>query len=188
MSGSAGYGSGGGSPVTFPITVSQGGTGQVSLTNHGILIGEGLNPINSIPLTNGQLLIGSTGIDPVAATLTPGTGISIVSAPGSITISNTEMAALAYTPVASTPYVVLTTDDYISVDSSALSITIKLPNAATSGRYYVIKDRLGFAATRNITITTVGGIVLIDGAATFQMNSNYQSVQVMGNGASYEIF
>ena len=39
-------------------------------------------------LTDGQLLIGSTGATPVAATLTPGTGINISNGAGSITISS----------------------------------------------------------------------------------------------------
>ena len=41
------------------------------------------------PLTNGQLVIGSTGAAPVAATLTAGPGTSIVNAAGSITIAST---------------------------------------------------------------------------------------------------
>lgn len=40
-------------------------------------------------LTNGQLLIGSTGMTPAVSTLTPGAGISVTNAGGSITISNT---------------------------------------------------------------------------------------------------
>ena len=39
------------------------------------------------PLSNGQVLIGSTGSPPQAATITAGTGINIVNGPGSITIS-----------------------------------------------------------------------------------------------------
>lgn len=39
--------------------------------------------------TNGQILIGSTGAAPVAATLTAGTGVSVANAAGSITIANT---------------------------------------------------------------------------------------------------
>lgn len=41
------------------------------------------------PLTNGQLLIGSTGNAPQAATLTAGSGIAIQSSAGSVTISAT---------------------------------------------------------------------------------------------------
>jgi hypothetical protein len=42
----------------------------------------------TLPLTDGQIAIGSTGIAPVAAKLTAGTGINILSAAGSITISS----------------------------------------------------------------------------------------------------
>ena len=41
------------------------------------------------PLSNGQLVIGSTGAAPVAAVLTAGAGTSIVNGAGSITISST---------------------------------------------------------------------------------------------------
>jgi len=41
------------------------------------------------PLTNGQLVVGSTGASPVAATLTGGTGISVSNGAGSITIAST---------------------------------------------------------------------------------------------------
>jgi hypothetical protein len=40
------------------------------------------------PLTNGQVLIGSSGV-PAASTLTAGTGIAIASSPGGVTISTT---------------------------------------------------------------------------------------------------
>lgn len=93
-----------------------------------------------------------------------------------------------YTNVTTTPYVVLPSDQYLSVDTSALAITIQLPNAATKGRTFIIKDRIGDAATRNITVTTVGGAVLIDGATTFTLNTAYESIQLVGNGTSYEIY
>jgi len=41
------------------------------------------------PLTDGQLVIGSTGVAPVAATLTAGAGTTITNAAGSITIAST---------------------------------------------------------------------------------------------------
>lgn len=94
----------------------------------------------------------------------------------------------AYTSVSTTPYVVSTTDQFISVDSSGGARTVQLPNAATSGRVWTIKDRTGSAATNNITVTTVGGAVNIDAATTFVMNTAYQSIQVIGNGTTYEIF
>ncbi len=122
------------------------------------------------------------------ATITAGVGISVTPGANTITIASTGTTTLTYTNVNATPYVVLATDEYLSVDTSALSITVQLPNAATSGRVFVIKDRSGAAATRNITVTTVGGAVNIDGATTYVMNTNFQSIQVMGNGSTYEIF
>lgn len=58
-----------------------------TVTNHSVLIGGASNAITSLALTDGQLAIGSTGVDPVAATLTAGTGISINNGAGSITLN-----------------------------------------------------------------------------------------------------
>jgi hypothetical protein len=60
-------------------------------TNHGILIGRGVNtPIVASTLTDGQLLIGkSGGFDPVAASLSAGAGISITPGAGTISIAAT---------------------------------------------------------------------------------------------------
>lgn len=94
---------------------------------------------------------------------------------------------VSYTNVSTSPYVVLSTDQYLSVDTSALAITIQLPNSPTQYRTFTIKDRTGAAFTRNITVTTVGGVVLIDGSASFIMNINYESIALIFNGTSYEI-
>ncbi len=122
------------------------------------------------------------------AVITAGTGITITPTANTITISATGTTNLTYTAVSTTPYVVLTTDEYIAVDSSGGTRTIQLPNTATSGRVYIIKDKTGSAATNNITVTTVGGAVNIDGATTLVMNTAYEAVSIMGNGTTYEIF
>ena len=170
------------------VSVADGGTGASTLTDHGILLGHGVAAVTSQVLTDGQLLIGSTGNDPVAATLTAGANVTITNAAGSITIAAVGLTDVNYTNVNATPYTVLAADEYLSVDTSALAITIKLPDAATSGHVYIIKDRTGAAAARNISVTTVTGAVLIDGAATYTMNTNYQSIQVVGSGTAYEVF
>ena len=52
------------------IGVAFGGTGVSTLTDGGVLIGSGTGAITALTVgTNGQLLIGSTGADPVFATL-----------------------------------------------------------------------------------------------------------------------
>ena len=122
------------------------------------------------------------------ADITAGTGITVTTGANTITIASSGVLPLAYTNVNSSPYTVLTTDDYLSVDCSGGAITVRLPNAATSGKTFVVKDRTGSAATNNITVTTVGGAINIDGATTFVMNTAYQAISLIGNGSTYEIY
>lgn len=98
--------------------------------------------------------------------------------------------AISYTPVSfgSSPYTALATDVYISADVTGGAITIRLPNAPTAQRVFIVKDQIGNALVRNITVTTVGGAVLIDGAASKVINTNYGFISVIFNGLSYELF
>lgn len=74
--------------VTTPLPVGQGGTSATTLTIHGLLKGDAAGAVSALPAaTNGQLPIGSTGADPVLATLTQGSGITITNGAGSITIA-----------------------------------------------------------------------------------------------------
>lgn len=75
--------------IVDPLIVSKGGTGVATLTDHSVLLGSGTDAITSLGVaTDGQLVIGSTGIDPVLATLT-GTAdqVSVTNGAGSITLS-----------------------------------------------------------------------------------------------------
>lgn len=87
-----------------------------------------------------------------------------------------------------TPYTALDKDSYFSCDTALGVLTIRLPNAPPLGRVYTVKDSTASAAAFNITVTTVGGVVNIDGAATFVMNTNYQAANFIYNGSSYEVF
>jgi len=75
--------------LTTALSPAQGGTGATTLTDGGILIGSGLGAVTvtSQP-TNGQLLIGSDGLDPVLQSLSGGSGISINNGAGSIIIGS----------------------------------------------------------------------------------------------------
>lgn len=139
-------------------------------------------------MSNGQVMIGFTGFDPVIANLIAGSGITISNGPGTITISSTGADLLAYTSVTTTPYVVLSTDEFLGVNVSAVPRTIQLPNAPSTGRVIYIKDSTGNANTNNISVTTVGGAVTIDGVTTYTMNTQYSSINVIFNGTSYEVF
>ena len=61
-----------------------------SLTDHGILLGSCTSAITATAApTDGQLLIGSSSNDPVLATLTAGTNVTVTNGAGSISLSST---------------------------------------------------------------------------------------------------
>lgn len=161
-------------------------------TAHSLAVFEGTSSaITALGVaSNGQLPIGQSGADPVLATLTAGTGITITNGAGSITIASSATNYYTYTGVThlTSPYTVLLTDEYLGVDTTGGVVTIKLPNAPSTGQYWIIKDKLGDANTNNITVTTVGGAINIDGNTSYVMNMNYQAINVLFNGATYEVF
>ncbi len=89
---------------------------------------------------------------------------------------------------AASPYTVLAADEFIACQTSTGTITLLLPNAPTTGRVIYIKDSNGAANASNISVTTVGGTVTIDGATTYTMNTNYASISVIFDSANYQIF
>ncbi len=165
---------------TIRLGINGSGTGQ---QNKCFIAG-----IDGINVGSTANVVTEVGNQLGTAVITGGAGITVTSSANTITISGSGTIIYTYTNVNTSPYVALTTDYYLSVDSSGSPITIQLPNAATIGKTFIIKDRTGSAATNNITITTVGGAVNIDAATTFVMNSVYQSISVLGNGTTYEIY
>lgn len=148
-------------------------------------------PVNSTSNTN--TLTGNVGgpVPPTAGNINViGAGTVLVTGnPGTSTLTITVTTPnLNVTFVSTTPYVALTTDQWLAVDSTALAITIELPNTAPTGYVYNVKDYLGNAAVNNITVTTVGGVVLLDGSTTFVMNSNYQEASFLFDGTNWEVF
>ena len=116
-----------------------------------------------------------------------GAGIATSGAGSTITITRTGAGIYTYTAVSASPYVVLATDNVLSVDCSGIPITIQLPDVPVLGQVFRIKDRTGSANANNITVTTVTGATNIDGAATFVMNVAYESITVIGNSSTYEV-
>ena len=67
-------------------------------TDHAIQIGNATGSLSSLGVANdGEIPIGSNGADPVLATITAGSGISVTNGPGSITIGATGTIAETYT-------------------------------------------------------------------------------------------
>ncbi len=160
--------------LTGTLVVANGGTGNTTFTAYSVVCAgttaTGVFQNVSGVGTAGQVLT-SNG---AAALPTWQNGASI------LTITSVNNGA--------SPYTVLASDEFIACQTSTGVITIKLPNAPTTGRVIRIKDSNGAAATSNISVTTVGGVVTIDGQTTYTMATNYQSINVVFDGSNYEVF
>ena len=161
-------------PSFGTAVVSGGGTGNTTFTAYS-LICAGTTATgafqNVVGLgSSGQVLV-SAGAGVLPAWQNASSALSIVD------VNN-----------AASPYTVLTANDFLAVTTSGGAVTIRLPNAPTTGRVIQVKDSGGVAATSNITVTTVGGTVLIDGNATFVINTAYQSINVVFSGTEYLVF
>lgn len=165
-------------------------------TSHGLAYGATTSGAVAwlAEASNGQIPIGSTGNAPVLGLITS-TGGTIAWTFGAGTINAevvqpTQEIAINYTNVtnAMSPYAVTATDYFISVDATGGPVTIQLPNTTTTKREFVIKDRLAQASVNNITITTPGGIVTIDGNTSYTFTDNYESLEMLFNGTTYETF
>jgi hypothetical protein len=147
---------------TAPVSVANGGTGQSTYTN-------------------GQLLIGNTtGNTLTKATLTAGTGIAITNGAGSITIAASNAAGVqpittisTATTLGSTNYTVLCNGTF----------TVSLPAAASNtGRIYNIKN----IGVGTITVDP-NAAETIDGAATYTLSTQYESITIQCNGTAWFI-
>ena len=74
------------------------------------------------------------------------------------------------------------------MNTSGGAVSILLPNAPTTGRVIYVKDSVGLSATSNITITTVGGSVTIDGSTSYVLKTNYAAISLIFDGTNYEVF
>jgi hypothetical protein len=114
------------------LTVPNGGTGASTFTDGGILLGSGTGAITATAQpTNGQVLVGSTGVDPVLATLTAGAGIAITNGAGSITITSND-GGMAWTEVTVTGPTAMAVDNGYIANNAAL-VTLTLPAVAVVG-------------------------------------------------------
>lgn len=162
-----------------------------------ILLAKPMNVADWVPFGGGSGTVftfveDSGSAAPMAGILhvVGGTGISTVGSGNTITI-NASAITSPYTNVthAMSPYTVLITDEYISVDCSGGAVVLDFPNSPVNKQQWIVKDRTGSAATNNISITTPGGTVTIDGQTTYKIISNFGSVNLLANATpTYEVF
>jgi hypothetical protein len=101
-------------------------------TLNGVVVGGGGGAAlkSASALSNGQLWIGSEGSVPTANTLTAGSGISITSQDGSITITNSA-GGFSWTEVTGTSQAMAVQNGYVA--NNAALVTLTLPATASIG-------------------------------------------------------
>lgn len=92
-------------------------------------------PVFSSTMTNGQVIIGSTGATPTAATLTAGAGISITNGAGTITINST--GAVNWVNQ-NTSTVTMGANTGYTINNGASLVTLTLPTTANQGDFIEI--------------------------------------------------
>lgn len=115
-------------------------------------------PVMSSTMTNGQLIIGSTGATPTAATLTAGNGVTITNAAGAITIASTG-AGMTWTDVTASSQQMVIDNGYIA--NKATLVTFTLPVTAAEGTVVSVvgKGAAGWKIVYNSGQNTIIGSV-----------------------------
>lgn len=140
----------GADPAFGTASVAGGGTGATTLADGGIMLGSGTGAVTvTAQPTNGQLLIGSTGVDPVLATLT-GTANQVVvtGGAGTITLSAPQDIAAASSP---------------TFAAVTLTAALTVPNGGTGAGTFTSNGVMIGNGTSAMTVTAEGatGIPLI---------------------------
>ena len=87
--------------------------------------------------------------------------------------------------VSTTPFTIPDGYFVVLVDTSGSAMTINLPATPTKGDIYQVKDKNGNSTTNIITVQGNGHN--IDGAVSYQINSNYATVVFAYNGSTWSV-
>lgn len=76
---------------------------------------------------------------------------------------------------------------YVGIVTGANAVTSVVLPVGVMGKKVTIKDEVGIAASKNITISTNGGSSTIDGQSTYVISTNYGSVTLAWTDAWYVV-
>lgn len=183
--------------LSTPVSVANGGTGASTFTAHSVLLGQGTSAITALGVaTNGQLIIGSASADPVLATLTAGTGVSITNGAGSITI-NAVGSGVTWNEITGTSASMAVNNGYIANNAGLVTLTLPTTAAQGSTIYVTGKGAGGWKIAQNASqlinigtaTTTTGTGGSLASTNTFDSlmlvcitaNNNWNVLNVVGN-------
>jgi hypothetical protein len=147
--------------VTGTLPSANGGSGVSSPTAHGVLIAEGASAFTSIVLGAGQILIGTTASDPVAAAIGSGSGILVGNSSGAITVSNTGVLSN------------VATANQTTVSGATGNVTIGLASNAI------------LPGTGGVTLPSGNTAARAGGAGTIRFNSQTTVFEITTDGAAW---
>jgi hypothetical protein len=138
------------------LPIARGGTNSgTALNNNRIMISSGGAIVERAAMTNGQILIGSTGLAPNAATLTGTTNrVTVTNGAGTITLSTPQNIHTAATPTFSSQTLSATTNQLTLGTTNTAIISATAPAAS---RTYTIADP---GANANFVMDTAGPLVI----------------------------
>jgi hypothetical protein len=142
------------------VDPTHGGTGVADPTIHTIPVAQGASDFNFLSLTNGQLLIGSTGLDPVPTTLTAGTNISVTNGAGTVTIASTGAASFSWSEVTGTSQAMAVNKGYVANNAGVVTLTLPVTSAFGDTLRVVGKGAGGWSIAQN------GGQTIFFGTST----------------------
>lgn len=141
--------------VSGILPIANGGTNSsTTLQNNRVIVSSAGALVETSALTNGQILIGRTGLAPVAATITAGFGITVSNNSGSITIATTSAPLNVFNHV--TTYTL-----YTSISGTTLNLTPLTTSFDTSkvNQDVVIRVMLNYEAGNDaVFIIRVDGV------------------------------
>ena len=157
------------------LPVASGGTGASTLTDGGVLLGSGTGAITALgQATNGQLVIGSTGADPVLGTLTGGSNITVTNSAGGISIAATGLGSGTVQTVSATG-----TENGITLssDGDTVNPTITLGGAlANVANSQLTNSSVTLGSTSvalGATAATIAGLKLTGVSATGSFSGSF---------------
>ena len=159
---------------TSTITAATGLTLTYATANAFIYSGASSAVTSTAAATNGQLLIGSSGNPPVAATITAGTNIYVTNGAGSISIAGPKFYAESSTAPVNAPSA--TGNQSVAVGSGAVA-SLYGGFVTSAGEFTAGGDaQSGTYVLRNITTNATPALVYLDGSSvrlTLPLNSAF---------------
>ncbi len=181
--------------LTIPVTVPDGGTGQITNTNHGVLLGQGASAIiaTSVGATN-TVLLGNTGADPSfgtvpnaaltndSVTLSSGNNITVtgggplvLGGTASFNLTGTTQFALQVGNAGGS----LTSLPVGATNTVLLGNTGANPSFGTVSNAALTNSSITLANGNNITVT--GSPVSLGGTATIAVTGTTNNSLLIGN-------